>query len=440
MNYLLSKYSYLFSDNNKYFLFNTQSLLFSEISKDLYNKLNNHTIDIDQLSNADFLIAKKVIVTDTNKDLYYYTQKLKSYRNFLSQEQLGLIIVPYLGCNFACPYCYEKHKRESFMSDETIDKLILFIKSHELARSLNITWYGGEPLVGFEIIQKIFNHLKYDINIPISRHSIVTNGYLLNNPHIINFFQEHKLDTIQITLDGDKESHNKTRKLKKTGEPTYDTILKNIHNIIKEWPNTKIYIRVNINAAQSGEYYNIYRNLRNEFGENINIYPGFIRIENKTNTNFECGDFIKDKEQELSLKMYELGLDNECFPQHASKGCMANCINHYIIGTEGEIYKCWNDVGEQSRIVGYIDKNEMSNMDLYTKYVMRSSIFEDEKCKDCLFFPICSGGCSWYRLRNMFENGEYNICTIQKDNDALKKILLTRYQKMLHSKENFHQE
>lgn len=63
------------------------------------------------------------------------------------------------------------------------------------------------------------------------------------------------------------------------------------------------------------------------------------------------------------------------------------------------------------------------------------SCFEDEKCKDCLFFPICSGGCTWYRYRNKYENGKFDICAIQKDNDMLKKYLLAHYHHLLQKKE-----
>lgn len=435
MKYILSPYTYIFFDEDKYFLFNTQSLLFTEISKGLYCALNSEALDIELIKNAQFLIEKKVIIQEEYKEQYFYSQKIKSYQKFLSPELLDLVILPTSSCNFACPYCYEKDKENYFMTDNTINKLIEFIKSHELAENLNITWFGGEPLLGFHIIKKILAKIESEVKIPILKHSIITNGYLLTD-EVITFFKTHKLNKIQITLDGEKESHNQTRKLKASGKPTYDRILNNIHKIKEKWPETKVTIRVNIKAEESEKFINIYERLEKEFGKETYIYPGFIRIDNKEKTNFDCGTLMKDKEQELSFKMYELGIDDECLPKHIQKGCMANCINHYIIGVKGEIYKCWNDVGDISKIVGYIDKEELSNIDLFSKYVMRSSIFEDEKCKDCLFFPICSGGCSWYRLRNIFENGKYNICAIQKENDLLKKILLSRYHKILQNKEN----
>ena len=34
------------------------------------------------------------------------------------------------------------------------------------------------------------------------------------------------------------------------------------------------------------------------------------------------------------------------------RDCCATVINAYIIGTEGEFYKCWDDVTDNSKIIG----------------------------------------------------------------------------------------
>ena len=40
---ILSIYTFLFTENGKYYLFNSESLYFSEISEDLYEILYNHS-------------------------------------------------------------------------------------------------------------------------------------------------------------------------------------------------------------------------------------------------------------------------------------------------------------------------------------------------------------------------------------------------------------
>lgn len=435
MNYLLSKYSYLFSDEGKYFLFNSQSLLFSEISPNLYNNLKASTIDIETIPNNDILKKKKIVIEEGRDDEYYLSQKVKYYQSFFSQKTLSLVLLPSTGCNFACPYCFEMNKPDKFMSDETIKALISFIKEHKEAQSIEITWYGGEPLLGFNIIKEIWNELDDYIEIPIKDQTLITNGYLLTD-EVIDFFTQKKLDLIQITLDGKEANHNRTRRLKKTGEPTYRRIIENIGKIINKWPDTKIKIRVNVKAEECEDFFFVYNELVNLYGEDrMKIYPGFIRKDNKKKNNFDCGEQMRIQQQNLYFKLYQMGISDFGYPKYVDKGCMSNCINSYIIGPSGEIYKCWNDVGNTSRIIGYIDQDEFTNKDLFSKYMTDLSCFEDEKCKDCLFFPMCSGGCAWYRYRNKYENGKFDICAIQKDNDMLKKYLLAHYHHLLQKKE-----
>lgn len=433
--YILSKYSHLFSDEGKYFLFNSQSLLFTEISENLYHQLNNFNIDLDTIPNKELLIKKEIFVEKEKSNEFYFSQKVKYYQSSFSQKVLSLTLLPTTGCNFACPYCFEQNKPEKFMTDEVISRLINFIREHKEAEYIRLTWYGGEPLLGFNIIQNIWNKLDNEIKIPVKEQSITTNGYLLTD-EIINFFIYKKLNSIQITLDGKEDNHNKTRRLKRTGNPTYRQIVENIGKILNKWEDTEIKIRVNVEAEKCEDFFVVYNELTKLYGKDkMKIYPGFIRKDNKEKNNFDCGEQMRIQQQNLYLKLLNMGISNFGYPQYVEKGCMSNCINSYIIGPSGEIYKCWNDVGNTSRIIGYIDQDEFTNKDLFSKYMTDLSCFEDEKCKDCLFFPMCSGGCAWYRYRNKYENGKFDICTIQKNNDMLKKYLLAHYHHLLQKKE-----
>ena len=185
--YILSKYSHLFSDEGKYFLFNSQSLLFTEISENLYHQLNNFNIDLDTIPNKELLIKKEIFVEKEKSNEFYFSQKVKYYQSSFSQKVLSLTLLPTTGCNFACPYCFEQNKPEKFMTDEVISRLINFIREHKEAEYIRLTWYGGEPLLGFNIIQNIWNKLDNEIKIPVKEQSITTNGYLLTD-EIINFF------------------------------------------------------------------------------------------------------------------------------------------------------------------------------------------------------------------------------------------------------------
>ena len=43
------------------------------------------------------------------------------------------------------------------------------------------------------------------------------------------------------------------------------------------------------------------------------------------------------------------------FPQRQMQGCILTRRNAFVIGPQGEMYKCWDDVGIPERVVGTVD-------------------------------------------------------------------------------------
>lgn len=129
----------------------------------------------------------------------------------------------------------------------------------------------------------------------------------------------------------------------------------------------------------------------------------------------------------------------DLFPKNPiERGCMMNTINSYIIGASGELYKCWNDVSNPRKIIGYIDQKDFVNKGLFYQYMLECSQFDDLECRNCKVFPICQGGCGWYRYRNLYEKGSFNVCSIFKNTDKLKFALNTSFQDMESEYPTYH--
>ena len=85
--------------------------------------------------------------------------QLRSWANKFSSQGLGLTIAPTLACNFACPYCYE-HARPELMSQQVQDAIVALVERHVARRNdIQVTWYGGEPLVALSIIESLSERL-----------------------------------------------------------------------------------------------------------------------------------------------------------------------------------------------------------------------------------------------------------------------------------------
>lgn len=97
------------------------------------------------------------------------------------------------------------------MSDQVEEDVVSFVKRHEMVKSLNVVWFGGEPLLAFNrmksLTQKFLNmDLVYEAG-------MITNGYLLTD-RVIDHFTDMKIKSIQVTVDGLKDVHDGRRCLK----------------------------------------------------------------------------------------------------------------------------------------------------------------------------------------------------------------------------------
>lgn len=203
-----------------------------------------------------------------------------------------------------------------------------------------------------------------------------------------------------------------------------------------ELPKTRLSLRINIDRDNMQEYYELQNELLNRWkGGNINIYPGFLRFDNETGTNLACNAIDRWDAHEFSFDLLKKDKQTKSiYPQlYNARGCCATVVNSYIIGSEGEIYKCWNDVSDESKVIGYIDKNDMENSTLFYRYMISSKWYHNEDCINCFYLPICRGTCAYYRLKNQYQNGEYTLCQcMQKTPDMLNQSLEYWYYNQQH--------
>lgn len=430
-NLELSRYTYLFLSSKKNnMVYNSRSNALFEVSKELFSQLQKCKEDKTYITSLDeeavkFLLERKVFVIEGDDDDFILQQQYRTDTRTYAKSILTLTIVPTLGCNCSCFYCFEENKRPTTMDGQTIDAVINFINSHTEARKLNLCWYGGEPLMAKNIIESLLKKIKNETKIELAKHHIVTNGVYFDQK-AIDLFKEFPLNELQITLDGRQERHDSIR-YTKSGLPTYERIIRNIDNILNALPNTTIQIRINIEKENANDY----RELRQKLGErwknkNVCIYPGFLRIDNENKTAYSCSSFDRKEIAEFLFDAEMEGLYNtELYPQQllCHRTCGATQKNAYIIGPEGEIYKCWNDVSNPERVVGNIH-DKIFNEKLLTRYIVGSKWYHDQACRECFYLPICNGACAWYALRNRYENGKYDLCTcMQKVPGMLEKCL-----------------
>ena len=105
-----------------------------------------------------------------------------STQYFTTPAILHLSILPTEKCNFHCLYCNQSFLAGA-MRPETVEgiKQLLLNRKQDLKR-LIVSWFGGEPLLGYSTIIEIMEFISAKIRAndgPSLKSGMTTNGYLL---------------------------------------------------------------------------------------------------------------------------------------------------------------------------------------------------------------------------------------------------------------------
>jgi len=147
----------------------------------------------------------------------------------LSNAFLHLIVMPTEACNFRCKYCYEDFALGR-MRPEIVGglKQLLDRRAPEL-QSLTLSWFGGEPLLARDVVRDILRHVSaLRLLHPRLQFSsdITTNGWFLT-PELVHEFAALGLARYQVSVDGPREWHDRTR-VRAGGGATFDRIWNNL--------------------------------------------------------------------------------------------------------------------------------------------------------------------------------------------------------------------
>lgn len=179
-NLYVSRYCYFFrSTTGVPLAYSSKANSFIELSDYVFELLKVHQTEEKPINE---IVPSEVLETLCKEGFVGFKE---SDDNFVLESQfvtqtvqhdttkLNLVLVPTLNCNFDCPYCFENGKRGGIMSEDTIKDLLEFIKGNKGKDNMSLTWYGGEPLLGLKVIDKILKGLD-KIGCTLKHHSIIT--------------------------------------------------------------------------------------------------------------------------------------------------------------------------------------------------------------------------------------------------------------------------
>lgn len=327
-------------------------------------------------------------------------------------------------CNLRCSYCiysgnYQGTRMHSNneMSVETLIKSLEFLATNcSKSNHLHIGFYGGEPLLRFDLIQKTFSYMEANFSDKLVTYSMTTNASLLSD-EIIEAMIAHNV-AIQISLDGPEDVHNKNRR-NRHGEGSYSKVIANLKKIYQK--STEYYHkRVTFNAVLDGYYtyddilpfFTTHYLFRNNFVKfsginmaipnNVNTYPARQKARKLSygkNAALYYYKSITDPqyapnqtiENLFSFRIIENGLRKHPFPLSSEcihSGLCIPGVSRLFVASNGSFYVC-EKVPEQCDGPSCIG-NLNSGFNIHrVRELLNLQNTSQEGCSSCWAIQLC---------------------------------------------------
>jgi uncharacterized protein len=294
---------------------------------------------------------------------------------------------------------------------------MLEVEPNKKAHNPEIALYGGEPLMAenYEIV-------KYIVDEGVKRgykFDAITNAYDLK--HFDDLLSDDKISTLQITLDGSKETHN-SRRPHYLNINSFDKIIENIEFALKK--DVKIRLRINTDNANINEIpvmLKIFKEKGFIDNKNFFVYSGLTlhvnnclgdkrdaTIDNHMKRIEHLNKYyqIKAEEPDVVFSCSDYGIKKKLIDAINSNKYIAfkasSCGAHNgmkLFDPMGDIYTCWEMLESPEHVVGTFKDKLRYNQEVYDKWNSRN-IINIKSCSKCNYALLCGGGCAGHQLLN----------------------------------------
>jgi uncharacterized protein len=327
----------------------------------------------------------------------------------LSNGRLSLTILPTIECNLRCPYCFQEKSRNR-MSASVEKDIVAFARQwndRQPLKSLFVTWFGGEPLLAPDTIDRLSGELltlcgsvgaEYEA-------SMVTNGTLLNSRNV-DMLVNRNVSHLQVTIDGPGKYHDAHRPFKGGAGSSFDVITRNLDQHVKGRISTSIRINVDATNAEAALEFLDFANEMGWLSPGSKMDFGMAPIEGINSTcNVEANALLSKPEFATAVSAFRAKLldlaPHLLINVPPPKATVCGAVRHwsFVVNPDFNFTKCWNDTG-----LGLVDQAPWI-----------PNVEGDPDCSSCEILPICKGGCPAYRRdgfldrRSWCDQRKYNL-------------------------------
>lgn len=400
-----SFYNYIVHTESGYLIYNTLYNSLIRLQQNEYKMFMNPAICSEEYL-YNFVKSGLFIDKSVNeKESYLFLADIFMH---CIDRNLNLTITTTLKCNAHCPYCYEHGVQQSDMFPGAAEKILQFIRHQKKHEKIELTWFGGEPLLNTSLIDEICSSLSAS-GIEFSSF-MITNGSLFKKSTLNKQIFDWHLKNVQISLDGTSDIHNRVKSFS-SGDNDFYSIMYSIRQLTKN--KIHVGLRLNISRTNFQNVMNLIKELEYMFSADqyVSYYPAFI---------VGTGDSFSPEEKVACLKKILKGIkdyrkvtaETRFYSIPKTHSCHNSDHRAFTIDVFGNIFTCEHYVGRKEKALSTLDKyNDFDDP--------RENHLEiASECKECLFLPKCFGGCEANRREN-------------NDPCLLEKYLIPAYMELL---------
>lgn len=311
-------------------------------------------------------------------------------------------------CNLRCGYCFadegEYHGKRSLMSLEVGKAAIDFIiKNSGSRRNLEIDFFGGEPLMNFNVVKEIVKYGReqeklYNKNF---RFTLTTNGVLLDDEKTA--FINENMHNLVLSLDGRKEVNDNMRKTI-SGGGSYDIIVPKFINAAESRNQDNYYLRGTF-TRKNLDFSKDVAHIADMGFKQISVEPvvgedGCAYTITYDDIDKICKEYdllaqniIEDRKNGKDYNFFHFMIDLTGGPCVAKRivGCGAG-TEYLAVTPEGDLYPCHQFVGKDKYKMGDVT-NGVKTPDLRKEFEA-CHVYAKDDCQKCWAKFYCSGGCA----------------------------------------------
>lgn len=328
----------------------------------------------------DELIRARFLVPQGTDEFGFYRSvlallKLHDQRN----RKPAYTILPTLGCNARCVYCFQQGMEQTGMTDETVEDTLRFILNDCGGKKITLSWFGGEPLLRQDVIDRISRGV-WEAGIDY-RGLMVSNGSLIT-PEMIGKMKElWRLERIQISMDGTEQDYI-ARKRYLRYRDDYHTVIEAVDRMSEA--GIQVQVRNNVDENNIDGIPQFLNDLKEGVihRKNVSVYLTPLYETMRGEYSEEVCTKILTMQDMVEAAGFAVTFErfNRALPTYH---CMADA-GGIVIAPNGDLH-CCEDLPNGSKI-GNV-REGVAQKDARKAFIDMDRV--PERCRTCAFLPDC---------------------------------------------------